>query len=56
MVMMMKTLEKVEIPSAVILAEFPPSIFSVAAYVLVFLSFCGALLLRTLRGHLYSDF
>jgi hypothetical protein len=56
MVMMMNTLEKVEIPLAVIPAEFPPPIFSTAATVLVFLSFCDALLPRTLRDHIYSDF
>jgi hypothetical protein len=38
MVMMMKTLENVEIPPAVIPPEFPPPIFYVAVSVLVFLS------------------
>ena len=52
MVMMMKTLERVEIPPAVIPAEFPPPIFSAAASVLVFLSFYDALLPRTLQGHI----
>jgi hypothetical protein len=56
MVIMRKTLEKVEIHSAVIPAEFPPPIFDVATSVFVFLCFCGALLPRTLRGHIYSGF
>jgi hypothetical protein len=44
MVMMMKTLEKVEIPLAVAPMEFLPQLFSTAASVFAFLSFCGALL------------
>jgi hypothetical protein len=56
MVIMMKTLEKVEIPLAVIPPEFSPPIFFVVASDFVFLSLCGALLPRTLRGHIYSDF
>lgn len=48
MVLMRKTLEKVEIPPTAAPAEFPPPIFAIAASVFAFLSFCGALLQRTL--------
>ena len=43
MVIMMKTLEKVEIPPAVIPAEFPLPIFTAAASVLMSLSLGGSL-------------
>jgi hypothetical protein len=41
MVMMMKTLEKVEILSTVIPTEFPPPIFDVEISVFVLLSFAA---------------
>ena len=56
MVMMRKTLEKVEIPPTAAPAEFPPPIFAAAASVFVFRCFCGAPLQRTLRGHIDSGF
>jgi hypothetical protein len=56
MVMMMKTFEKVEILPAMAPVEFPSPIFIVAAFVFVFRCFCGALLQRTLRGHIYRRF
>jgi hypothetical protein len=42
MVMMMKTLKKVEIPLVAAPAEFPHPIFAVAASVFVFRCLCGA--------------
>jgi hypothetical protein len=56
MVMMRKMLEKVEIPPAAAPTEFPPPIFAAAASIFVFLYFCGALLQRTLGGHICSGF
>jgi hypothetical protein len=48
MVMMRKTLEKVEIPPTTAPTEFPPPIFAVAASVLEFRCFRGTSLEETL--------
>ena len=53
MVMMVETLEKVEIPPAVAPPEFPAPIFTGSGSVLVFRCFYGALLDETLGGGSY---
>jgi hypothetical protein len=56
MVMMMKMLEKVEIPPVAAPAEFPPPIFVGFSFVLVFRCFCGALLEEAPGSPLYRGF
>jgi hypothetical protein len=53
MVMMVETLEKVEIPPAVTLVEFPPPIFAGSGSVSVFLCFHRALLEEASGSPLY---
>jgi hypothetical protein len=52
MVLMRKTLGKVEIPPSAAPAEFRPPIFDFVTFIFVFLYFCDALLQRTLGGHI----
>jgi hypothetical protein len=58
--MMVKTLEKVEIPPTAAPAaaptEFPPPIFIGSSSVLVFWCFCGALLEEAWGSPLYRGF
>jgi hypothetical protein len=56
MVIMMQMLEKVEIPPVVIPAEFPPPIFAATSLSFFVPFLYDALLPRTLRDHICSDF
>jgi hypothetical protein len=56
MVMMVKTLKKMEIPPVAAPAEFPPPIFVGFSFVLVFRCFCGALLEEAPGSPLYRGF
>jgi hypothetical protein len=53
MVMMVKTLEKVEITPAVAPVEFLPPIFASSGSILVFRCFCGALLEEATGSFVY---
>jgi hypothetical protein len=56
MVMMVETLEKVDIPPAAAPAEFTPPTFSGCSYVLMFPCFCGAFLEEASGSPLYRGF